>query len=1246
MRKILIGSVAAIVLLTPQIAPTVRGALAAPAASTGPVVKARASEPVVISGANIPTWSRNAPTGQAAPYPSGSPTADGGDGTRSAHNGVLTVPPDTRTGVNPEQIAAYRWTGGAWAEIPVQVDQMFPNYLANGHSSFGVYSGTDEEVTYAWNPTAHSIGEESWKKVFGGTVGVTASGYTDPTPCGARYQQPGANGAAELAAAKIKQTGQNFPVVSEPTDPTIPPDDYTQAMQDPVNALTGTPQLDDATQIAMMAGDAGLQAPSGTPQPIGTFPNNGQQITVVDPTSSSDGSAAQSYIYLFLQPGGSSFTWQNGYVQMTRSANADEWIDRNSFAGNSTEKIGSSNTGYGPNIGGNVCRTAPGNDSGITTPDGTARPSADRAPRDSVTITTQTYRVYASGRWMVRELNVTAPNTHSSYGPNLISRWKGRAFQSSPDSSVSLVGFEDEQVNWEQNDALLGWKIGPVRAIREIWGADSGTNVTKTEIYYRDAFTYQYHVRVHPIPPDGLYTSWDMRYGYDTMYYNQLNAQGVPIDGTNSHNVGEVDQVPVSGQPAFFNSCDPSHDICTVIDNPEEVAGPNGAMVFAADILPSHLVSNVPSAVPDPSTVLHPAAVPFYRDDACFDDGTGDAPVPRPQPGEATTDSRVEQGYVDYWSTRGLTPTGNLATDYAQLHCQPPTSSQAGYQQPGFGTYQTMPFQGAIGEIGVHYFFTADSDNAFTGIPLSELDAETWVYPVPLSTPENLISATTSATGRNYGLNVQTPLQTVVTPFSAPAATSLTTAVIDDASNAAWANSEVAGASAHDTANIGGQQSGQPATGTVTYSFFKNGTCSGSATSTQTVTVSSGGSVPNSASTGALTGTGSYAFRAAYSGDANYGASTSPCEPFAIQASWTLQATPNPSGATVNGLYGVACPSSTVCVAVGSDKNTSNVTVTLAERWNGSSWAIQATPNPAGALGSALLRVACTSASACTAVGYDNNSANVTVTLAERWNGTAWTVQATPNPAGAMSSVLNGIACTSATSCAAVGNYVNSAGVTLPLAESWNGTSWSVQSAPVPSGAQSGVLSGVACSAAAQCTAVGNYASSTGKRSTLAERWNGSAWSVQSTPNPTGAKSSQLVSVACPSTTVCVANGTYANSAGTTVTLAERWNGTSWSVQATPNPSGATATVFYGIACASTTACAGVGAYTNSSGVQVTLAERWNGTSWVIQSTPNPSGAKASALAGVACPSTALCTAVWYSVNSASLRVTLAERYS
>jgi hypothetical protein len=711
---------------------------------TGPVVQARASEPVVITGAQVPSWSRAAATGLAAPYPSGSLTADGGDGVRSAHNGVLTVPPDARTGVNPDQIAAYRWTGTAWAEVPVQVDQMYPYFLANGHSGFAFYSGTDMELTYAWNPTAHSTGEESWKKVFGGTTLGNAAAPVD-TGCNARYQNTDASGATEMAAALVKQPGADFPAVSQPVSTGVLADDYTKAMPSPLNGHLG-----DQDQIAMMAGDAGLQAPVGTPQPAGTFANNGQAVTVVDPTAATDGSAPVSFIYLFLRPGGSSYNSQNGYVQMTRDANADQWIDRYAFSPSDPEKIGVSNTGYGPNIPGETCQTAFPNDGNITTPNGQARFAKDRQPRDGMTIQTPTYEVDAQGRWLIRQLHVTTSGTTYNYGPNLIGRWKGRAFQSSPNSSVSLVGFEDEQVNWELNSTLLGWKAGPVRAIREIWGADSGTNVTKTEIYYRDAFNFAYHVRVHPIPPDGLYTSWDFRYGVVDTYYNQKNTQGLDINGLNTQNAGEIDQVPVSGQPAFFNTCVPTQDICSAIKNPEEISGKNGSLVFVADITSA-------------TSALHPAVVPFYRDDACFDDGTGDAPVQRPYPGDQSTDPNVQNGYVAYWQAHGAPPT----TTYSDLKCAPPQPAAPNYQQQNFTSYQTMPFQGAIGEMGLHFFLTGDSDNATLPFPTDELDAEQWTYAVPTAAHANLISAATSGTGQDFGQNVVTPLETVVVPFSA-----------------------------------------------------------------------------------------------------------------------------------------------------------------------------------------------------------------------------------------------------------------------------------------------------------------------------------------------------------------------------------------------------------------------------------------------------------------------------------------------
>lgn len=715
------------------VGPSLPAHAATPAANFGGgvVVQARASEPVTITGADIPSWSRAAATGVPAAAPSGVSSTFGGDNARSAHNGVITVPPDQRTGVNPDDIAAYRWTGSAWLEVPVQVDQMFPYFLANGHSSFSFYSGTDTELTYAWNPTAHSTGEESWKKVFGGILGVS-----DASPCDARYQLTGAAGQVELAQAIANG------VVSPSHAPGVIADDYTQAMPDPVITSAGQAELNDDDQITMMAGDAGVQAPSGRPQPAGTQPGNGQQVAIVDPTAASDGSAATSYIYLFLQPGGSHFNAGNGYVSMVRDGNANEWVDRYTWGPGDPERIGISNTGYGPNIGGDVCRTAANNDASpqITTPDGSPRPSIDRQPRDGMTVTTPTYTVSASGRWMVRSVQVG--------GTNLISRWKGRAFQSSPNSTVSLVGFEDEQTNWELNSALLGWKVGPVRAIREIWGADSGTNVTKTEFYYRDGFDFSYHVRVHPIPPDGLYTSWDFRYGAVQTYYNQKNTAGLAIDGRNTQNAGEVDQVPVSGQPAFFNTCVPTQDICTAIFNPEEVSGNQGSLVFVADLTA-------------PTTVLQPAVVPFYRDDACFDDGTGDSPFARPWPGEASTSSNVQNGYVQYWRQH----TGNSSLTYADLQCAPPAPGATGYQQLGFATPTTMPFQAAIGEMGLHFFFTADSDNAFLGVPLDEIDAEQWVYTVPSSAATNFISPTASPPGEDYGANVVLPLQALVSAY-------------------------------------------------------------------------------------------------------------------------------------------------------------------------------------------------------------------------------------------------------------------------------------------------------------------------------------------------------------------------------------------------------------------------------------------------------------------------------------------------
>jgi hypothetical protein len=349
----------------------------------------------------------------------------------------------------------------------------------------------------------------------------------------------------------------------------------------------------------------------------------------------------------------------------------------------------------------------------------------------------------------------------------------------------------------------------------------------------------------------------------------------------------------------------------------------------------------------------------------------------------------------------------------------------------------------------------------------------------------------------------------------------------------------------------------------------------------------------------------------------------------------SAQALQRPAGGTAleSELYGVSCSSASACTAVGDDETSAGASVTLAERWNGTSWALQTTATPTGAQAGYLDGVSCPSASACTAVGDYVTSAGSTAPLAERWNGTSWSVQSAPTPSGATAAFLGAVSCASTSACTGVGYYLSSGTFQL-LAEAWNGTSWSVQTTPGPTGATGAFLNGVSCTSSSACTATGSYTNSSGAQLALAEAWNGTAWTIQTTPAPTGATGSQLYGVSCTSTSACTAVGNYTTGAGAVVALAEAWNGTAWAAQSALTPSGATAGFLNGVSCTSASACTGAGWYETSPGDYETLAEAWNGTAWAIQTTPNPTGGTASYLLGVSCPSTTSCSAAGYSLDS------------
>ncbi len=362
---------------------------------------------------------------------------------------------------------------------------------------------------------------------------------------------------------------------------------------------------------------------------------------------------------------------------------------------------------------------------------------------------------------------------------------------------------------------------------------------------------------------------------------------------------------------------------------------------------------------------------------------------------------------------------------------------------------------------------------------------------------------------------------------------------------------------------------------------------------------------------------------------------------------WTIQSMKNPSGAKGSYLQKVSCATSTSCTATGEYVNSSGTTVTLAQKWNGTEWSLQLPANPSGAQESTLKGVSCTSATACTSVGHYLNNQGITTSQVQRWNGTEWSIQTTSNQSGLAKNLLNDVSCSSSTSCVSVGWYVNNSGIYTVAADTWNGAEWAIHNPPAPSGATLSSLVSVSCSSSTACTGVGHYINSSGTTVTLAERWNGTEWSIQSTPNPSGATSSDLWGVSCASSTSCVATGEYINSSGTTVTLAERWNGTEWSIQSTPNPSGATASSLQSVSCTSSSACTAVGDYDGSGGVWYQLAERWNGTEWSVQSTPTPSGSGETFFRGVSCTSSTACTAVgYYYATGVGVYATFPERWN
>jgi len=230
--------------------------------------------------------------------------------------------------------------------------------------------------------------------------------------------------------------------------------------------------------------------------------------------------------------------------------------------------------------------------------------------------------------------------------------------------------------------------------------------------------------------------------------------------------------------------------------------------------------------------------------------------------------------------------------------------------------------------------------------------------------------------------------------------------------------------------------------------------------------------------------------------------------------------------------------------AMGSPVKGSKASLNCASGW-------QQVPSPSiGSLDNNLASVSAASPSDAWAVGdyYTAANPNVLVNMAEHWDGSTWSEYPLPN-VGVNQNTLLGVSELPSGSAWAAGYDLDANWVDQTLIEHWDGSTWTVIPSPSP-GAQGNILYGIAALSDNDVWAVGLTLDANGGTHTLAEHWNGTSWSVVPAPDPNGGGNALYALNAVSSSSVYAVGQTGA--AFPSQALIEHWNGKTWSQLAAP----------------------------------------------------------------------------------------------
>src|SRR6266496_2971177 len=199
----------------------------------------------------------------------------------------------------------------------------------------------------------------------------------------------------------------------------------------------------------------------------------------------------------------------------------------------------------------------------------------------------------------------------------------------------------------------------------------------------------------------------------------------------------------------------------------------------------------------------------------------------------------------------------------------------------------------------------------------------------------------------------------------------------------------------------------------------------------------------------------------------------------------------SPSGTTNDLIYSMSASSTTNIWASGYEKPTSGDKQPVTYHNTGSGFTKVSPPSQGSSNEHQLYGIAASSSDAWT-VGKLYSYPHY-VTLAYRWNGSAWVLKTSDNPSSTQSNALNGVTIDSSGGIWAVGYYYDGS-TDEPLIEEWNGTKLAQQTISAPSGCANTRLNSVTFSSSTNGWAVG-YTNCSSTKYYVVYHYNGTSWS-------------------------------------------------------------------------------------------------------------------------------------------------------